>query len=424
MKNNFRICSVLFAVLLMSNLFSCQKEAIKTAPEVTIAAVTNITTNSATSGGDVTSDGGATVTTRGVCWSTSQNPTTSDSKTTNGAGLGSFTSSLTGLTPGVTYRLKAYAINSLGTSYSSTTIFTTIAPAPVIPVLSTTAAASITQISAASGGNITSDGGALVTARGVCWSTSADPTIALNTKTADGTGTGVFTSAITGLNPNTAYYVRAYATNSAGTAYGTQVSFTSSNLTDIEGNIYKTITIGTQTWMAENLKTTKYKDGTAIPIVTDGTAWGALSSPGYCWYNNDAATNKAVYGAMYNWYTVSTGKLCPAGWHVPDDAEWTTLINYLGGASVAGDKLKESGTAHWLSPNTSATNSSGFTLLPGGGRSSGGAFGSIGSYGYLWSSAENGLYDAWYREMSYYSGSLGRSSDRKRFGFSVRCLMD
>jgi len=136
-------------------------------------------------------------------------------------------------------------------------------------------------------------------------------------------------------------------------------------ITDIDGNVYHAVTIGTQTWMVENLKVTKLNDGTSIPNVTALTAWNNLTTPGYCWYNNDIA-NKKLYGALYNWYNVSTGKLCPTGWHVPSVTEWTTLINYLGGESVAGGKLKETGTTHWVTPNTGATNTSGFTALPAG----------------------------------------------------------
>jgi len=137
-------------------------------------------------------------------------------------------------------------------------------------------------------------------------------------------------------------------------------------MTDVDGNNYKTIKIGNQEWMAENLKTTKYKDGTSIPLFTAATPMANFTSPGYCWYNSDSATYRNSYGALYNWYAVNTGKLAPTGWHVPTEAEWNTLIAYLGGESVAGGKLKEAGTSHWSSPNTGATNEVGFSALPGG----------------------------------------------------------
>ena len=154
---------------------------------------------------------------------------------------------------------------------------------------------------------------------------------------------------------------------------------------DGDGNNYPIVTIGTQTWMTENLKTTKYNDGTDIPLVIVDTAWNSLSTPAYCWYNNDFI-NKVNYGALYNWYTVSTSKLCPKGWHVLSDAEWTVLTTYLG--DNAGGKLKEAGFTHWSSPNTVATNESGFTALPGGFRWSSGYFYFVGYNGLWWSSSE------------------------------------
>ena len=192
---------------------------------------------------------------------------------------------------------------------------------------------------------------------------------------------------------------------------------------DNDGNVYKTVTIGTQVWMAENLKTTKYNDGTAIPLVTEDKAWDALTTPAYCWYKNDATVNKNTYGALYNWYTVGTNKLCPKGWHVPTDAEWTTLTTYLGGESVAGGKLKETGTTHWESPNTGATNESGFKALSGGDREFG-VFSYIGYSGYWWSATEINATEARYRSMNYHNGNVKRNSIFKKIGYSVRCLRD
>jgi uncharacterized protein (TIGR02145 family) len=224
------------------------------------------------------------------------------------------------------------------------------------------------------------------------------------------------------------YYVRAYASNSSGTSYGNELTFTPSivpgTVSDMDGNAYSTVTIGTQVWMGSNLKTTKYNDGTAIPLVTDNTAWTNLATPGYCWYNNDATTYKSTYGALYNWYTVNTGKLCPTGWHVPSDSEWTILTTYLGGESVAGGKLKETGTSHWLSPNTAATNTTGFTALPGSYRDFGGWFGGGSIDCYWWSSTEYSTDGAWGRGLNNYSSTVVRNYYSKRDGFSVRCLKD
>jgi len=193
---------------------------------------------------------------------------------------------------------------------------------------------------------------------------------------------------------------------------------------DFDRNLYTTIKIGDQVWMGENLKTTYYNDGEEIPFVTGTTTWSNLTTHGYCWYNNDAATYKATYGALYNWYTVNTGKLCPTGWHVPSDAEWTTLTDYLGGTSVAGGKLKEGGAAHWTSPNTGATNEYGFTALPGGLRNGSGTFVYIGSYGFWWSATETPATNAWNRAVSYTSSNVDVNIHAQKTGLSVRCLKD
>lgn len=206
----------------------CVKNAEASIPGLTTTSITNITQTTASSGGNITDNGGADVTTRGVCWSTSQNPTVSDTKTENGTGAGEFTSNLTGLTANTTYYLRAYATNSAGTGYGEQKEFTT-SPTPVVPTLTTTTITSITRTTASSGGNITDNGGTEVTARGVCWSTTQTPTVT-DSKTENGTGVGEFTSNLTGLAAHTTYYVRAYATNSAGTGYGNEVQFTTSNI--------------------------------------------------------------------------------------------------------------------------------------------------------------------------------------------------
>jgi uncharacterized protein (TIGR02145 family) len=196
-------------------------------------------------------------------------------------------------------------------------------------------------------------------------------------------------------------------------------------VTDIDGNTYRTVRIGGQVWMAENLRTTKYNDGTAIPLVTDNNTWYGLSTPAYCWYDNDRSKNAPTYGALYNWYTVNTGKLCPTGWHAPTDSEWTALTTFMGGTSVAGGKLKETGITHWRSPNTGATNSSGFTGLPGGSHGySSGPFYFLGDDGFWWTSTADSDYDAWSLNLSYDNSTIDRIRYHKRHGFSVRCLRD
>ena len=693
MEKKFWSWSIIFGVLLLLLFSSCQKHR----PTVSTESVTNIQTNQATSGGKVLDDGNASVRDRGVCWSTNLSPTITDNKTSDGSGMGSFTSSITQLSPNTLYYVRAFATNSEGTSYGSEVSFTTSPVAPVIPTLTTTTVTSITQTTAASGGNITSDGGSSVISRGVCWSTTTGPTIADNT-TSNATGPGIFVSNITGLTANTKYYVKAYATNSVGTAYGDELTFTTNAVvttvpgaptgvsatagnaqatitftapgsnggsaitgytvtsspggftgtgsaspitvtgltngtaytftviatnangnssassasnsvtpssvpgaptigtatagnaqanvaftvpasnggsaitgytvtsnpgnitgtgsaspiivtgltngtvytftviatnstgnsspssasnsvtpstipgaptgvsatagnaqatitfiapgsngsaitgytvtsspggftgtftspisvtgllggtaytftvtatnangtgpassasnsvtppvTDGDGNVYNTITIGNQVWMKENLKTTKYNDGTSIPFVADSITWVSLNTPGYCWYNNDITTYKDPYGALYNWYTVNTGTLCPMGWHVPYDSEWHTLILYLDPAAqggmdesyIAGGKMKESGTTHWASPNNGATNESGFTALPGGWRGSNGRFLYMGTSDYYISATESIC-----RSMDNESTWVIKGGTANKEGLSVRCLRD
>ncbi len=359
------------------------------------------------------------MTARGVCWSTHATPTTADSKTTNGTGTGTFTSNISGLTGNTKYYVRAYATNDKGTGYGQEVSFNS---SPVLPTVTTSDPSATSTTTGTGGGTVSIDGGSPVTARGVCWSTSANPTIA-NSKTSDGTGTGTFSSNISGLTQNTTYHVRAYATNSVGTAYGTDKQFTTDPLTvnDIDGNSYHVIRIGTQLWMKENLKTTSLNDGTDITLVTNSGTWSTLTTPAYCWYNNNEVPNKATYGALYNWYTINTGKLCPSGWHVSTDDEWITLENYLGGSSPAGGKLKETGTSHWLNPNTGATNESEFTALPGGLRLNTGAFESINAYGYWWTSTEL-TPDAWYRRIWNQDDKTYRDYKDKKSGMSVRCV--
>ena len=185
-----------------------------------------------------------------------------------------------------------------------------------------------------------------------------------------------------------------------------------------------TIVIGKQQWMKENLDVVTYRNGDIIPQVTDPTAWSALTTGAWCYYNNDPA-NGAIYGKLYNWYAVNDARgLAPQGWHIPTDAEWDTLSIKLGGNSVAGGKMKTTGTTRWTTPNTSATNESGFAGLPGGYRLNIGAFYGVGDFGSWWSATEFSTTFAWYRYLYYFDGSLYRLNGNKTYGFSVRCLRD
>lgn len=197
-------------------------------------------------------------------------------------------------------------------------------------------------------------------------------------------------------------------------------------VTDIDGNSYTTVKLGTQEWMVENLKTTKYNDGANIPNVTIDSEWEGLNATetgAWCYYSNNSSMNDP-YGKLYNWYAVNTNKLCPTGWIVPNDADWMTLIDYLGGSGIAGGKMKEEGTAHWNSPNTGATNESGFTGVPGGFRDATGPFFDIDIRLYLWSSTETSSTQAMIRFLSHNNDDADLSTSVKRQGFSVRCIRD
>jgi uncharacterized protein (TIGR02145 family) len=205
---------------------------------------------------------------------------------------------------------------------------------------------------------------------------------------------------------------------------GTPKTIINETVTDIDGNVYHTITIGTQVWLMENLRTTKYNDGTVIPFIVDAAdVWYELNAPGYCWYDNDESS-KNITGALYNWYAVNTGKLAPKGWRVPSDEDWQILIDYLGGENIAGGKMKETGSAHWFEPNTGATNSSGFTALHSGYRGKEGFIPlSIGA-ALFWSSSEFDDKDILIHYLSYNNEAVGRKNGGKYHGLSVRCVKD
>jgi len=301
--------------------------------------------------------------------------------------------------------------------------------------VTTAEASSITATTATCGGTIAAYDGAIVTARGVCWSTTTMPTIALSTKISNGTGTGAFSSSLTGLEGSTKYYVRAYATNNSGvTSYGAEVSFVTLT-TDFDGNVYTSVTIGTQTWMVENLKTTKYRNGDAIDNVTDNTVWLARTAGAWCDYFN-IASNGTKYGHLYNWYAVSdTRNIAPVGWHVANDADWTKLESYVAdhlGTSLNAAKALATATTDWTASSTAGTvgnnlalnNFTGFSALPGGYRYNDGTFYNQGYFGFWWSSTEYYTSSAWYRNMFYGGSNVYRNSSSKASGFSVRCVRD
>lgn len=193
---------------------------------------------------------------------------------------------------------------------------------------------------------------------------------------------------------------------------------------DIDGNSYLTVTIGRQVWMAENLKTTKLNDGTTIEKVTDDLKWKTLCSPGVCWLFN-LEINKNEYGGLYNWYAVSTKKLCPVGWHVPTATEWDIMITSLGDPEYAGDKLKEKGEEHWKNILSTATNDYDFTALPGGMRLESGNYPAFANnYGVWWTATSFDEFNAWNRGLFFRSSKTYKGHESKKNGFSVRCVKD
>jgi uncharacterized protein (TIGR02145 family) len=198
----------------------------------------------------------------------------------------------------------------------------------------------------------------------------------------------------------------------------------SATVTDKDGNVYQTVTIGTQTWMASNLRVTHYRNGESITNLTVVGDWASATFGAWCNYDNSAA-NGTKYGHLYNWYAVGDSRnIAPMGWHVPTNAEWTTLTTYLGGETVAGGKLKETGTLNWASPNTGATNETGFSALPGGNRSDNGTFDTIGNFGSWWSSSESLAPNVWNRGLGFLNSNLYYGGFPKSYGFSVRCVRD
>ena len=612
MKKNL-VQTLLIQVLIICTLLtSCKKEEKATLPTVKTVEISHLSTNSAKAGGNISSDGGATITARGVCWGTTPDPTINDNKTSDGSDSDNFSSSITGLNAGTNYYVRAYATNSAGTSYGSSIPFITLGQAPAAVTLDITnisissatfnaqvnanylsttvtfeygtttsygqtTTANPNTVSGNTSTNVNSDVTGLtpgilyhvrvktvnnlgtnygddvifqtlgqlptvsnytygtdilsksatfngtvnpnyltttvtfeygltnnygqtvtasqnpVTGNKDCnvnaiitgltanstyhfrvkavnelgttysndWtfktigqlpsaSSPAATSVMQNTATLKGvvipnylTTTVSFeygtitsygqtatssqsplngdetpqniTADVRGLTANTTFHYRVIAVNELGTSYSNDATFTTffGTVSDIDGNTYKTIKIGNQIWMAENLRTTKFNDGTSIPLVTSNLDWENINGPAYCWYGNDAATYKAIHGALYNWYAVNTGKLAPSGWHVPSDAEWKTLVDYLGGSSVAGGRMQD-----YYNKET------GFSALLSGQRATNGTFKLINGLSYWWSSTL--LYSTYggLIKVSEVDGQTFSSGCEPSYGYSIRCLKD
>lgn len=397
----------------------CTKEEI---PSVTTKDVTDISVSGAKSGGDIISDGDEAILVKGVCWSTESMPTTADQQTLDGIGFGPFTSQITDLNPGTTYYLRSYATNKNGTGYGTEISFRTTGD---LPSATTKTALNISAFTAKLEGAVDPQNLSTTILFEYGTSTNYNLTVPANPNTVTGDDPVNVSAILSGLAPNTTYHFRIKAANVLGTGLGNDLTFkTPEIVTDIDGNSYEIVTVGNQVWMKENLKTTRYRDGSTIPLITQNADWQSRTSGAFSSYNNNNA-NTIAYGALYNWYAVIDSRgLCPAGWHIPTNDELTTLTNYLGGVEVAGGKMKKFDTTHWINPNTGASNSSQLSVIGSGFRDQTGIFSEINMVAYLWSSSEYSSTHGIGRKLYYNSESVSFSGNYKQSGFSVRCIKD
>jgi uncharacterized protein (TIGR02145 family) len=350
---------------------------------------------------------------------------------------GNVTAALTGLNPGKLYHFRVKAENSLGTSYSEDMTFTTLGGIPQVVSLR---AKNVMMFTATISGFVNPNFFSSVFAFEWGTTTSYGNTITYSQNPVTGSTPQNISADLTGLLLGTTYHFRIKGENEFGIKLSDDFSFsTLGPVTDADGNIYQIITLGGQVWMTANLSVSKYNNGNDIPLVSEPAAWGNLATPGYCWYDNDKDANKAIYGALYNFYAVNTGRLCPTGWHVPANEEWTVLINYLTangyGFEGSGDDIAKSlaTTLYWQNFSTpgvtgndpSSNNSSGFSAVPAGGRSGNdGTYSGVGYSTVFWTSSQIGFNGVISNVLSYILSTVVEGNSDKRVGSSVRCVND
>lgn len=439
-----------FFITLITCLLACEKEKPEQpdfSSKITITAgeVSQIEYRSATISGTLGDTYGQEVSDYGHCWDTLSAPTLAGNFSSFGliADSVNFSSLLENLKPGKKYYVRGYFTFGDISVYSTEKSFYTRSTG--LPVVETKDVSAITTISASCGGNITDNGGAAITARGVCWNTTGTPTV-FDTHTEDGSEISSFTSELVGLAIETKYYIRAYATNENGTVYGSVTIFsTKGTVTDYDGNTYNTVKIGDQVWMAENLKTTHYADGTDIPHVEDGSAWDNLTAidKAYCYYDS-SISNGDVYGALYTWAAAMKGAVssninpsgvqgvCPSGWHMPSDDEWEELAEYISNDRGTYTKLGVDwnnvgihlkATSGW-NDGGNGTDDYDFSGLPGGLCNRFDNFFKSGINGYWWSAT---LYDGWHangRSLCSEDDDLTRDKHPFATGSSIPCIRD
>jgi uncharacterized protein (TIGR02145 family) len=358
MKPTIKLIGLIFLSLYF---YSCKEDP--KPPSVATKDITEITGITAISGGTILDDGGGPIIDNGVCWSTTDQPTIDENKTMENVS-GTYVSTLTQLSPNTTYYVRAYATNTGGTGYGNSISFTTMGDEPVVMGSSViNLGVNTATLSCSINPNFVNT--TVLFEWGT--TTSYGHTAAASQNPLTGGNPLNVSADLTGLESEITFNFRIKATNDLGTSYSDNLSFKTFAAVDGDGNGYYSVTIGTQTWLVEPLKTTKYNDRTNIPNVTDSIAWAALTTGAYCNYRNKTASDFiATYGRLYNWYAVNSGKLAITGWHIPTHNEWKTLVTFLGGQDVAGGKMKEAGIIHWQTPNNGATNESGFSALPSG----------------------------------------------------------